>query len=332
MATETPWSTDYPGSQDDPVTTNQPDLDDDTVPGDDTGDRVLSNQIETLRDKLGSVAQKVGDDGGLPAGSHVEQLGKSIQTNKVGRVDTLADEPSPANTDLFIMERASDGTLRKVEAQNLPGGGGPGSDTDAIHDNVAGEIAAITAKGSPVAADLVIIEDSEDSNNKKAVQLGNLPSGTDVNAVHVNVAAEINAITEKPAPIAADLLLIEDSADSNNKKKIQIGNLPKSTIISPAQITADQDNYAPTGWSTATHVRLDSDAARNITGVDASAVIVQKKLINVGSNNITIKHEDAGSTAANRFLSFTGADIVLQPNDSLDIFIDVTTGKVRAGV
>ncbi|MDX1555208.1 MAG: hypothetical protein R3212_04210, partial [Xanthomonadales bacterium] len=211
-------------------------------------------------------------------------------------------------------------------------GGGPGSDTDAIHDNVAGEIVAITEKGSPVVADLVIIEDSEAGNVKKKVQLGNLPGGTDVNAVHVNTAAEINAITEKTAPVEADLLLIEDSADSNNKKKIQIGNLPNITIISPAQITADQDNYAPTGWSTATHVRLDADAPRNITGVDATAVIVQKKLINVGSFNITITHEDAGSTDANRFLTFTGADIVLQPNDSLDILIDVTTGKVRAGV
>ncbi len=52
-----------------------------------------------------------------------------------------------------------------------------GGDADAIHDNVASEISAITEKASPVSADLLIIEDSADSNNKKRVQIGNLPGG-----------------------------------------------------------------------------------------------------------------------------------------------------------
>ena len=50
--------------------------------------------------------------------------------------------------------------------------------------------------------------------------------GTDANAVHVNAAGEINGITAKASPTASDLLIIEDVADSNNKKKIAIGNLP----------------------------------------------------------------------------------------------------------
>ena len=51
-------------------------------------------------------------------------------------------------------------------------------------------------------------------------------SSTDGNAVHVNVAAEISLITEKASPISGDLIIIEDSADSNNKKRVQVGNLP----------------------------------------------------------------------------------------------------------
>lgn len=42
-----------------------------------------------------------------------------------------------------------------------------GGVNNAIHDNVAGEIAALTLKGSPVAGDHVLIEDSENANNKK---------------------------------------------------------------------------------------------------------------------------------------------------------------------
>jgi hypothetical protein len=52
-----------------------------------------------------------------------------------------------------------------------------GRDPDAIHDNVAGEISALTEKASPVNADLVLIEDSAAGNVKKKAQLGNLPGG-----------------------------------------------------------------------------------------------------------------------------------------------------------
>lgn len=52
-----------------------------------------------------------------------------------------------------------------------------GRDPDAIHDNTASEISAIAEKAAPVAADLVVIEDSEAANVKKRVQLGNIPAG-----------------------------------------------------------------------------------------------------------------------------------------------------------
>lgn len=45
-------------------------------------------------------------------------------------------------------------------------------------------------------------------------------------AIHDNAAGEINAITEKATPADGDMILIEDSADSYNKKKVQVGNLP----------------------------------------------------------------------------------------------------------
>lgn len=48
----------------------------------------------------------------------------------------------------------------------------------------------------------------------------------DTTAIHDNIAAEISAIAEKTVPISTDLVLIEDSAASDAKKKVQIGNLP----------------------------------------------------------------------------------------------------------
>ena len=52
------------------------------------------------------------------------------------------------------------------------------NDTDAIHDNIAAEINNITTKGSPSGTDVILIEDSADSFNKKKVTVGTLPGGT----------------------------------------------------------------------------------------------------------------------------------------------------------
>ena len=52
--------------------------------------------------------------------------------------------------------------------------------------------------------------------------------GSDVDAIHDNVASEITVITEKTTPIGADEIIIEDSADSNNKKSVKLLNVPAS--------------------------------------------------------------------------------------------------------
>lgn len=43
-------------------------------------------------------------------------------------------------------------------------------------------------------------------------------------------AGEFATVTEKTTPVNTDTLLIEDNADSGNKKRIQVGNLPGSTV------------------------------------------------------------------------------------------------------
>jgi len=48
--------------------------------------------------------------------------------------------------------------------------------------------------------------------------------GADANAVHVNVGGEIDGITPKTTPVGADLVIIEDSADSFAKKKMSLSD------------------------------------------------------------------------------------------------------------
>lgn len=81
---------------------------------------------------------------------------------------------NPVGNDIFpIQDSEDDYEKKKVKFSTLQSGVG-GIDTDAIHDNVAGEIAIITGKDIPHENDYLLIEDSQDSNNKKYILLGSL--------------------------------------------------------------------------------------------------------------------------------------------------------------
>ena len=189
-----------------------------------------------------------------------------------------------------------------------------GADGSAIHDDTAGEIAAVTLKGTPVAADVLLIEDSAAANAKKRITVGSLPTGgggeantasnvgaggvgifkqktgidlefktvnagsskisitddavndevdvdvveanldvaniggtragVDSSAIHDNVAGEIAAVALKGTPVAADVLLIEDSAAADAKKRITIGSLPggAATVNTGNELCVDAVN------------------------------------------------------------------------------------------
>lgn len=133
------------------------------------------------------------------------------------------------------------------------------TDSDAIHLSVVDEIGGLAEKVVPVAADLLVIEDSAAANAKKKVQIGNLPggSGTDPDAIHDNVAGEIAAVALKGTPTTSDLLLIEDAADSNNKKRITIGTLPGGAATAPRTAKIVVGN-SPAGDTAADCTHLDT--------------------------------------------------------------------------
>ena len=77
-----------------------------------------------------------------------------------------------------------DGEVLKYSAANAQYEPGIPTDSDAIHDNVAGEIHAITDI-APTALDEMVIEDQSDSWNKKRCQLGDI-SALGAPAVHAS--------------------------------------------------------------------------------------------------------------------------------------------------
>lgn len=95
--------------------------------------------------------------------------------------------------------------------------------------------------------------------------------------------------------------------------------------ISPAQITASQNNYNPTGAYEADIMRLDSDAAWDMTGLAGGSAGRIKVIRNIGAFTLTFKNEDASSTAANRF-DF-GADFALETKKTMLLIYDPTSAR-----
>lgn len=100
-----------------------------------------------------------------------------------------------------------------------------------------------------------------------------------------------------------------------------------TAIISPAQLTANTDDWAPTGLATARVIRLSTDISRNITGMVAQSG-ARLTLINVGAANAVFKHE-VTSTGANRFNTPGGADFTLSPSGTCEVFYDATSSRWR---
>jgi hypothetical protein len=98
--------------------------------------------------------------------------------------------------------------------------------------------------------------------------------------------------------------------------------------ISPAQLVANTNNYAPTGLSTATTLRLSTDASRNLTGLSGGADGRLILIHNIGSFALVLIDESASSTAANRFA--LNADITLSADQSILLQYDSTSTRWRA--
>lgn len=97
--------------------------------------------------------------------------------------------------------------------------------------------------------------------------------------------------------------------------------------ISPSQITADQNDYNPTGLSTASVLRLNTNASRNITGLAGGADGRILLIHNIGTTDLVLKDENVGSVAANRLA--LAADVTLGADQSAMIQYDATSTRWR---
>ena len=111
------------------------------------------------------------------------------------------------------------------------------------------------------------------------------------------------------------------------------GGVSESTIDGYlSNIDGYEDDWSPTGWDTATILRMETDGSGYyITGFAAptESGVIRKTLINIdASQSITLNHQDTNSAATNRIIT-QGTDLVLGPNDIVHILYDTTTQRWR---
>lgn len=97
--------------------------------------------------------------------------------------------------------------------------------------------------------------------------------------------------------------------------------------ISPAQITATQNDYAPTGGGSSSRWRLATDAARDITGMIAGFDGQLRIIENAGANPIGFVPESGASLAANRIAG--ALSVTLNPGTWMAFCYDGTAARWR---
>jgi len=196
---------------------------------------------------------------------------------------------------------------------------------DPTNDEIDVTIAAAGAAGAPSDADYLV--GTANAGLSAEIVVGTTPGGElggswaapTVDATHSGSAHHTQSHDHSAA--GDGTTLVPESVE------ISGGPLATRGDISPAQITANQNDYNPTGLADAVVLRLSSDAARDVTGLAGGADGRILTIHNVGSQTITLKDENAGSSAANRFA--LAADVILAGDDGAVLQYDSTSSRWR---
>ena len=212
-----------------------------------------------------------------------------------------------------------------------------GTEVVAIYNSAAsaggGDFSSNTS--SSVDGEVVLFSGTGGKTGKRATGTGlaKLTSGVVSALTSAQATTELNAFVGDSGAGGTKGLVPAPSAGDSSKYLKGDGTWTAvagggASVITPSQITSDQDDYAPTGWATATHVRISGDnGIRAITSFSASGLSDghEKMIINVGDYPVYLPGEHPDGTAANRLKC--AEDHVLFPGNSISILYDSTASR-----
>jgi len=104
---------------------------------------------------------------------------------------------------------------------------------------------------------------------------------------------------------------------------------PGEFVISKTLAAGDSNDYDPAAYADTIRFTGDGAGTSAITGLINGFANRQYVFINVAAPNVTIRNASAGSTAANRFTTTTGADLVLTTNQMAMAVYDANSTRWR---
>jgi hypothetical protein len=182
------------------------------------------------------------------------------------------------------------------------------------------------AKSTPTGADYLQIADAADGGRVKKILISALPveAGVDANAIHVNEAGEIHALTDKPLPLLADELVAETStASAWTKVRMAVGNLFKAV----GWIDGLTAKTAPTGSDTlpiGDAAAAGAPKKSTLAQIFAAITGLTAKVTPTGADSFLINDAAAGGAAKSVALS----TLLLASNN----LSDVTAATARANI
>lgn len=283
-----------------------------------TRDLLKAADAATARSKLG-----------VSSGGTVTSVGLTTQVNVLG----VASSPitSSGTMTLFATNGTSGGVPYFINATNLSSsaaltanrlviGGGAGTapsvlgslgtTTTLLHGNASGA----PTFGAVSSNDLTSVDISQVVGRGTGTS-GNVPKFSNTSGgLADSVLSESSGTIRATGAITSDSITTTNGVTSQGGLDAQ-GQVKLSGVITPTQITSNQNDYNPTSLSTSSLLRISSDAARDITGLQSSGGSVVVCLVNVGSFNITLKDESSSSFTTNRF--GLSSDLILLPKQAI---------------
>ena len=152
------------------------------------------------------------------------------------------------------------------------------------------------------------------------MKLREAPSGADAQA-------QIHPGWIPYASLAVDLEALADAVDAADAALDARIDALETVAIVEATINAQANDYNPTGWLTCDVLKLTVPGSQVVTGFVPFAGL--RAVINAdAAETLTLAHQHAGSSAANRIVSSTG-NLILQPGYAAMIFYDTTVSRTR---
>lgn len=141
------------------------------------------------------------------------------------------------------------------------------------------------------------------------------------------------AVRRSPRPVSPKALSQGGGSETYEQdlaaRVMRVRALSFPNDITPAQITANQNDYNPEGWEAATVLRISSNGNYNITGHVApqesarGRFLVYRNINALGGGTLTLPDQSALSAASSRW-AFPGGNIDVAPLDGIAFLYDFT--------